>query len=980
MNGQDKLNTEAILLLQRAVEGFDDKYGTGSMSCAVYDTAWLSLITKVIDGKKEWLFPQCFSYILDTQSDDGSWGLDTRCQIDGILNTAASLLTLKRHISEPLNTHTSSHHASREDLQKRVDSATASLRSQLKEWDVSATVHVGFEIIVPALLRYLQQEDSTLVFEFPGRNVLETINQAKLARFQAEFLYGPTKSTALHSLEVFVGMIDFDRVVHHKTQGSMMASPASTAAYLMNLSWWDDEAEEYLRHVIEFGAGKASGGVPSAYPSTHFEYTWILSTMLRSGFSSSSLDCPASRKMTQVLAQAFEDGDGVIGFAPFVGADVDDTAKGIVSMAFLGQPVKPEKMIMDFETETHFRTYAKERDPSFSANCNALSALLCQPDVSQYSSQIVKIVQYLCNHWWNSDGKTKDKWNLCHLYPSLLLVETMVDLMVLIDEGNITCHLSQELQSKMLITLFQACLRPLLEQRDDGSWDNSIEATAYGVLILCEARRLSMFADLRQPLESAIDLGVAYIQSLPVTTSVPMWIEKVSYGSVVLTDCYVLAALKASMSSPASSLVGASLFKSTQSVSGRKHVKLFQQTPLFAPFPEWQIQASMVESVLFQPLLRARRLSIFPRTDMEDDKYFDIIPFSWTSCNNRTRTWICNSFIYEMMVISFLNYQADEFMEATAGEVFYGQTDALRRLIDDAFSMDSNELQSLNGKGRGTNGSGVAEVSLPLSRFVEHISNHPCVLAASSWDRESVKRELRTFLHAHVTQSEDNARFQQGKQNHASTQRQAGTAVANTSTFDSFFHWVRTTSADHTSCPYSFSFVGCLLSALLVQGRESFPTVQEKYLASATCRHLATMCRMYNDYGSIVRDAEEGNVNSINFPEYQSFTNPGADTDTKSSMDLKKQALFDLAEYERACLDDALRRLASLPRETGDVVVDNAKDRQMTIWRMFCDVTDLYGQIYVVRDIASRMVFSRAYGNRMCNKVEGSDYVTTCVA
>lgn len=29
---------------------------------------------------------------------------------------------------------------------------------------------------------------------------------------------------------------------------------------------------------------------------------------------------------------------------------------------------------------------------------------------------------------------------------------------------------------------------------------------------------------------------------------------------------------------------------------------------------------------------------------------------------------------------------------------------------------------------------------------------------------------------------------------------------------------------------------------------------------------------------------------------------------------------------------------------------------KMEIWRMFCDVTDLYAQIYVVRDIASRMV------------------------
>lgn len=70
-------------------------------------------------------------------------------------------------------------------------------------------------------------------------------------------------------------MIDFDKVAHHKVHGSMMASPSSTAAYLLNVSNWDDEAEAYLRQVIKSGAGRGSGGVPSAYPSMHFEYSWV---------------------------------------------------------------------------------------------------------------------------------------------------------------------------------------------------------------------------------------------------------------------------------------------------------------------------------------------------------------------------------------------------------------------------------------------------------------------------------------------------------------------------------------------------------------------------------------------------------------------------------------------------------------------------------------------------------------------------------
>lgn len=102
------------------------------------------------------------------------------------------------------------------------------------------------------------------------------INAAKLSRFKPEFLYH-FKSTAIHSLESFIVKIDFDKVKHHLVYGSMMGSPASTAAYLMNTSTWDDEAEEYLKHVISWAAGKGIGGVPSAFASTYFEYTWVSS-------------------------------------------------------------------------------------------------------------------------------------------------------------------------------------------------------------------------------------------------------------------------------------------------------------------------------------------------------------------------------------------------------------------------------------------------------------------------------------------------------------------------------------------------------------------------------------------------------------------------------------------------------------------------------------------------------------------------------
>lgn len=274
----DQLAADAIALIQRAWAGYDENWGAGFMSCAGYDTAWVSMVTKECAGEKLWLFPQSFNYLLRTQSDDGSWGVTTTSQIDGIITTAASLLSLQRHRLEPLNTK--GHLLT--GIDDRIHRAVLSLTSQLNSWDVTATTHVGFELIVPELLELLRLPGSSIVFEFEGEKLLQQIYDAKLSRFAPESLYGHKPSTVLHSLEAFRGKLDFDKIGHHKSGGSMMASPSSTAAYLMYTTNWDDEAEAYLHHVVHAGMGNGSGAVPSAFPSMFFEYTWVCSTLQKS--------------------------------------------------------------------------------------------------------------------------------------------------------------------------------------------------------------------------------------------------------------------------------------------------------------------------------------------------------------------------------------------------------------------------------------------------------------------------------------------------------------------------------------------------------------------------------------------------------------------------------------------------------------------------------------------------------------------------
>lgn len=91
-------------------------------------------------------------------------------------------------------------------------------------------------------------------------------------------------------------------------------------------------------------------------------------------------------------------------------ADMDDTAKTILCLRSIGRDASPRDMIETFENGTHFRTYLTERNPSFSANCNALLALLHQDVPQDYTAQITKTCGFLCDTWWTSISRIQDKW------------------------------------------------------------------------------------------------------------------------------------------------------------------------------------------------------------------------------------------------------------------------------------------------------------------------------------------------------------------------------------------------------------------------------------------------------------------------------------------------------------------------------------------------------------------------------------------
>jgi hypothetical protein len=252
----DDIHLASTQLFDRLLNEYDLRGGICSMSSSLYDTAWVSMVSKNVDETSTWLFPASFRYICDAQKENGGW--EGSEAVDQIINSLACLLSLKRHNAESALT----------------DRATHFLSAALSNWDISKTERVAFEIIIPNLLDLLAVEG--IHFQFPSSDVLRQLHHEKMSKFDLSLLYN-FPSTVLHSLESLISHpLQFNKISHHLNKGSMMASPSSTAAYLMCASKWDEDAEKYLHDALENGGRIAEGVVTSVFPITTFELAWVV--------------------------------------------------------------------------------------------------------------------------------------------------------------------------------------------------------------------------------------------------------------------------------------------------------------------------------------------------------------------------------------------------------------------------------------------------------------------------------------------------------------------------------------------------------------------------------------------------------------------------------------------------------------------------------------------------------------------------------
>lgn len=563
----------------------------------------------------------------------------------------------------------------------------------------------------------------------------------------------------------------------------------------------------------------------------------------------------------------------------------------------------------------------------------------------------------------------------------MLLAQTFRRLIILWDQGNLPEPPEQLITDQVLLVLFQIMYKTLARQNPDGSWGEklSCEETAYALLTLVDSSLFQWTTCLDDHVSNAIKLGRDFLAKSrhEWENASYTWIEKVSYSSNVLSKTYSIAASKAASDYLTTAYQCTSRIQSLVQGSKdkvAKFSKFFARIPLLKEEPTWKLQSSLIEGYLFLPRLRRIRLEVFPRKDMQEDKYLDYIPFTWTVCNNKDGGPLEPDLLWDMMVISMLNYQADEFME-TIEDIQSPDTQAIvKNIINNlnvparrespSGSTTSGEIsESSDGEQVPFSSDGapskssnpslekddyqrppiVVSTEATLRKFTNHVMHHPRIITASPESLAHLSNQLRKFLLAHLDHCADNAIL---------AQQQPGSSIPVFPAKVTFYDWMQNTSAVDTSCPYSFAWLICRAS----HKKGPPPSAVASYLQQDLANHLAAMCRMYNDYGSLARDIAESNVNSLNFPEFQAPKSRNPDKDeTGSGVERRsgtedadairrKRELMELAEYERSCVVAAKERLFPLVgKRVGEAL------------GVLINVTDLYGQIYVARDIASRM-------------------------
>ncbi|KAE8376871.1 terpenoid cyclases/protein prenyltransferase alpha-alpha toroid [Aspergillus bertholletiae] len=544
-------------LVHRISNEIKFEYGLSSMAPSIYDTAWLALVPDRRVGQNRWLFPESFTYLLEHQNPDGGWDTleqstrvakysDSLWQPDCIIHSLAALLALCQHFRLAACQGS----GLPEDALARIFRAKRFLDKKLSAWVLEGTAHFGFELLIPVLLQLLSEEG--LSFDFPVKEELLT-RYEKASSIDLNWLYDGPCQVPLLSLESFIGKLDFSRLEHLVSNGGIIASPASTAAYLIYAPKWSDKCEAFLRHVVTNGQGQGNGAAGGVFPLEIFEPSWVLTALLENGFTAYNLGLDQVDSILRVIHKSLV--EGVTGATHVFLPDADDTSRALTTLNLQGYQISPKGLVDKFEVSHCFETFDSRmpnRVTSVSVNANVLSSFLHGPDPSVFTAQIEKIARFICSQW-QAPGRLEDHWNMSEYYGIMHMAQSLILLLVKQAQGALP---SISVVSYGLIhDTIPSCLREVLDyllknQHEDGSWGqlHCNEETAYAIVALAN---LGSHLSVVGGNDWKVDLAIAWGKQFLLEHWVPgnknpdrVWTGKVLHGLVYVGEAYILAALK----------------------------------------------------------------------------------------------------------------------------------------------------------------------------------------------------------------------------------------------------------------------------------------------------------------------------------------------------------------------------------------------------------------------------------------------------
>ncbi|KAI0474455.1 hypothetical protein F4859DRAFT_483249 [Xylaria cf. heliscus] len=699
-------------------------------------------------------------------------------------------------------------------------------------------------------------------------------------------------------------------------------------------------ASSLINDLVKTHSGPHSGTL-IACP----EFSWVVSTLLDNGFTRVDLGSSNIETIQEVLQETFN-------LNTLFELGIEDIAKVMIALSQLGISIQLSQLaerhsdgVLDYKMSLH------GRDTSLTTISHTLTAMCISADRLTYTSEIEMATKDLCEAWCRDPSSIGDQRNDSRYYSTLQIISKALKRVLNAWCQQLLPGLNLQFVRDATLVVFQILVRLLKDQENDGSWGGQRDNTAYALITVNELASLSIAEPVMYHIKDAIEKGRNFLSTTLAPRPCPEHLR--SYGSTCLSQTLTLAAVKCSITvTPVSiqELLPSDLHTILQSS------KFFAQLPILSETPEWCITAWLIEGSLFQQSLGKLCLDTVFKKEKRKQKYLSVIPFTWTASNNMHGCPIGSNTMLEMMAICALAYQVDDFVESEVACLPSSALHMIRMSIQDLFCEVEGEEFNTNVKHEqghdiyiigstqpstcsnqpiesdvSLQGSPQSSASLEirlgnikrdLKNIIRRLWEAPYVRTATHHSRSQLRIALVDYITAHVIQAEESVRLA------AQSLEEKGNHKTLVNPPSSLLTWVRTVSGDHTIGPYAVAAFSCMYD----HGADPIRNPQASYILQDVARHLAALCRLYNDYGSITRDRDEDNLNSINFPEFQ------GNVDER----VLKENLKSIAEYERRCLHVSMAELQPL-------ITKNL----FTALTVLCETAEIYNQMYVLKDLTA---------------------------